>query len=150
MTTANRTWKLVAAAALGLGVWLCGDASSLRAQTPPPPAAPAVPELKEEPAPPAAPAKRTVRTFQIYGDNWEFVPNTIRVRKGDHVVLKLHAYRATRSFVLKGYKIDVPMPQDEDVKTEFDADVAGEFPFKCGRPCGNGCAKLRGKLIVEE
>jgi cytochrome c oxidase subunit II len=150
MTTAIGRWMLSTVTAAGITVLLSCVPSPIRAQGTTPPAAPAVPDLEEATPSAAVPAKRPVRTFQVYGDNWEFLPNVIQVRKGDHVVLKLHAYRASRSFVLKAYRIDVLMPQDQDVKVEFDADKAGTFPFKCGRPCGDGCAKLRGKLIVEE
>ena len=147
-----------------LGFALClGLAAAVAAQqqappSPPPQEAPGAAPVQapaaaptEAPAatPAAAPAKRVVRTFKLYADNWSWTPDTIRVKQGDHVVLKLHAYQASRSFVLKGYKLDKSMPQDEDVVVEFDADKPGEFPWKCGRPCGNGCAKMRGKMIVE-
>ena len=150
MTTATRRWMFSAMTAAGITALLSCVPASVRAQGTTPPAAPSAQDLEGAAPSAAAPAKRPVRTFQVYGDNWEFLPNVIQVKKGDHVVLKLRAYRASRSFVLKAYKIDVLMPQDEDVKVEFDADKAGTFPFKCGRPCGDGCAKLRGKLIVEE
>lgn len=109
----------------------------------------APPAPTEGPGTPAPEAKRPVRTFMVYADNWQWDPDVITVQKGDHVVLKLHAYRASRSFYLKAYKLDVHMPQDDDVKVEFDADKAGVFPFKCGRPCGDGCARMRGKLVVQ-
>ncbi len=138
-----RKWTLGGTLALALSV--PGWGAIAAQQVTPPPEAPSAPEA----ATTAAPAKRVVRTFKVYADNWSWSPDTIRVKQGDHVVLKLHAYRATRSFYLKGYKLDVHMPQDQDVTAEFDADQKGEFPFKCGRPCGNGCAKMRGTLIVE-
>ena len=153
------------AAALVLSVWLAGVALLAAAQETPPPAEPEVkvPEVSapaqevppaaapQEPERVAAPSvKRPVRTFQVYADNWYWQPDEIRVKKGDHVVLRLKSFRASRSFLLKGYKIDELLPQDKEVRLEFDADRAGTFPFRCGRPCGDGCAKLRGKLIVEE
>ena len=140
---AARKWTLEGTLAVALS--LCGGGALAVQQVTPPPEPPDAPEA----ATPAPQAKRMVRTFKVYADNWEWSPETIRVTEGAHVVLKLHAYRATRSFVLKAYKLDVHMPQDQDITVEFDADKKGEFPFKCGRPCGNGCAKLRGTLIVE-
>ncbi len=138
-----RQWTLRGTLAIVLS--LGGGVAMAWQQVTPPPEAPDAPETAV-----AAPqAKKVVRTFKVYADNWEWSPETIRVKQGEHVVLKLHAYRATRSFVLKAYKLDVHMPQDQDITVEFDADKKGEFPFKCGRPCGNGCAKLRGTLVVE-
>ncbi len=143
LTGTVRRWTLWGALAVALSAG--GGAALAWQQVTPPPEAPEAPE-----APTAPPkAKKMVRTFKVYADNWSWSPDTIRVKQGDHVILKLHAYRATRSFVLKAYKLDVHMPQDEDVTAEFDADQKGEFPFKCGRPCGNGCAKMRGTLVVE-
>jgi len=138
-----RQWTLRGTLAIVLS--MSGGVALAWQQITPPPEAPVAPEAATQ----APAAKKVVRTFKVYADNWEWSPETIRVKQGEHVVLKLHAYRATRSFVLKGYKLDVHMPQDQDVTVEFDADKKGEFPFKCGRPCGNGCAKLRGTLFVE-
>jgi len=148
-----KAWAVIGA--LGIAICFAGATAGAAQQETPPPAppekapstAPAVAPPAEAPA--APPAKRVVRTFKLYADNWSWTPDSIRVKQGDHVVLKLHAYQASRSFVLKGYRIDKAMPQYEDVAVEFDADKTGEFPWKCGRPCGNGCAKMRGTLFVE-
>jgi heme/copper-type cytochrome/quinol oxidase subunit 2 len=130
---------------MGLALCLGGSAALAAQQVTPPPEPPETPDS----APVAAPVKRVVRTFKVYADNWSWTPDTMRVKQGDHVVLKLYAYRASRSFVLKGYRLDVHMPQDQEVVVEFDADRKGEFPFKCGRPRGNGCAKMRGTFFVD-
>lgn len=132
-------WAL--AVAVGAGLWL-GVPSRAMAQESPPTALP-------DSVATGAEAKRPVRYFKLFGDNWAWEPDTIRVKKGTHVVLTVKAFRATRSFKLKAYDLDVLVPQDEEVKIEFDADQAGKFPFRCGRPCGDGCAKLRGTLIVD-
>jgi heme/copper-type cytochrome/quinol oxidase subunit 2 len=133
-------WTLAVVLSLAGG----GMAGSLAGS---PPAAP--PESPDAAPAAEAPAKKVVRTFKVYADNWNWTPETIRVKQGDHVVLKLYAYRASRSFYLKAYKLDVHMPQDQEVTVEFDATQKGEFPFKCNRPCGNGCAKMRGTFVVE-
>jgi heme/copper-type cytochrome/quinol oxidase subunit 2 len=146
--TYRRELKIgVARGCLAVTLWIFGGgAPALAEPTAPPPVPPAAPDA----APPALePAKRVVRTFKVYADNWNWTPETLHVKQGDHVVLKLFAYRASRSFVLKAYRLDVHMPQDEEITVEFDADKKGEFPWRCGRPCGNGCAKLRGTLFVE-
>ena len=128
-----------------LGFVLCIAVGVAVGQTAPPEGPPDSPELSAKPVP----QKRTVRTFKVYGDNWNWTPDKIHVKQGDHVVLKLESFRASRSFVLKAYNLDALIPQDREVTAEFDATVKGEFPYKCGRPCGNGCAKLRGTLYVE-
>ena len=111
-------------------------------EAPAPPAPPAPPT-----APPGAGA-RPVREFNLFVKEWSWEPSTLRVAKGSHVVLHIESLDALRSFVIKDYGVKAPLPENERVTVEFDADREGTFEFKCGRPCGNGCAKLRGTLTV--
>jgi heme/copper-type cytochrome/quinol oxidase subunit 2 len=116
----------------------------------------AVPSRGEEsaapadPVPTAAPAGdvRPIREFNLFVKEWTWEPRTLRVKKGSHVVLHIESLDGARSFVLKAYNLKVPLPEGERVTVEFDADQEGTFQFLCGRPCGNGCAKLRGSLTV--
>ena len=93
------------------------------------------------------PEKRTVR---MDVEEWKWIPDIVRVREGTTVVLKIHSFDASHRFDLKAYGLKVPLPQDKLTKVEFVADKPGEFSWRCGRPCGNGCPKMRGKLIVLE
>ena len=54
--------------------------------------------------------------------------------------------------VHSGYpcELKVTLPQDQTTTVEFLVDKVGEFRWKCGRPCGNSCPKMNGKLIVTE
>ena len=90
------------------------------------------------------------KTINLDVENWKWTPNRIRVHQGTKVVLKIFSYDATHRFDLKAYGLKVPLPQDKTTRVEFVADKAGEFKWKCGRPCGNGCPKLTGKLTVVE
>jgi cytochrome c oxidase subunit 2 len=89
-----------------------------------------------------------VLELRIYAGNWSWEPNVIRVRKGSRVILRIENRDAPHSFVLKGYRLKVPLPQDKTTTVEFIADKAGSFAWRCGRPCGNGCSKMRGTLEV--
>lgn len=91
-----------------------------------------------------------VKFIKMYVEEWKWTPDVIRVKKGTRLKIEFFSYEASRRFDLKAYRIKVPLPQDKTVTYEFVADKAGEFKFRCGRPCGDGCAKLTGKLIVEE
>lgn len=95
----------------------------------------------------SAPEPET-KVIKMTAQNWKFTPDTIRVTKGTHVVIEFQSWDASHSFVLKAYRLKVPLPQDSEKTVEFVADKVGEFPFKCGRPCGDGCPKMRGTLIV--
>ena len=90
-----------------------------------------------------------VKQIKMYAENWKWIPNTIRVTQGTRVQIRFESRDASHAFELKAYGIKVPLPQDSKAEVEFLADRAGEFRWVCGRPCGDGCPKMRGKLIVE-
>ena len=89
-----------------------------------------------------------VLELKVYAENWSWEPDRIRVRQGTRVVLHVDNRDAPHSFVLKAYRLKVALPQDKTTTVEFVADKAGKFTWKCGRPCGNGCSKMRGTLEV--
>jgi len=101
------------------------------------------------PSPPAAP-ERSLKQVNLFVEEWRWTPNTIRVKKGQHVVLQIESIEGKHAFYLKDYDLNIPLEEGNRVKVEFDADKVGKFPWKCSRPCGDGCAKLRGTLVVEE
>ena len=81
---------------------------------------------------------------------YEFSPNVIRVKKGDHVKLVITSLDREHGIKIEGYQIEQKLPKDEPVTIEFTADKAGTFPFKCSKFCGMGHGKMTGQLIVEE
>ena len=91
-----------------------------------------------------------VKKVKMYGRNWDWSPNEIRVKKGTRVVIDFVSEDASHAFELKAYKIKVNLPQDKRGHVEFVADKVGTFRWRCSRPCGNGCPKMTGKLIVME
>ncbi len=95
----------------------------------------------EQPAP--------VKHIKMYGENWKWTPKEIRVAQGTKLIIDFESVDASHSFELKDYGIDVPLPEDTRARVEFLVDRAGVFKWRCGRPCGDGCPKMRGKLIVE-
>ena len=99
---------------------------------------------EEASAEPEAP----VLEMKIYAGNWSWEPNRIRAKKGTRVILHIENRDSPHIFLLKAYRLKVRLPQDKTTTVEFIADKAGEFTWRCGRPCGNGCPKMRGTLIV--
>lgn len=91
-----------------------------------------------------------VKEYRVRADNWSFIPDKISVQQGTKVVLKIRSYDAPHRFDLKAYGLKVPLPQDETTTVEFLADKVGKFKWRCGRPCGDGCPKMRGTLFVVE
>ena len=91
-----------------------------------------------------------VKRIKMYARNWKWTPDYIRVKKGTRVIIDFFSEDASHAFQLKAYKIKVNLPQDKRAQIEFVADKVGTFPWRCSRPCGNGCPKMTGKLIVME
>jgi len=98
----------------------------------------------------AAVEEAPVKKVKMHARNWDWTPNEIRVKKGTRVVIDFFSEDASHAFELKAYKVKVNLPQDKRGQVEFVADKVGTFKWRCSRPCGNGCAKMTGKLIVME
>ena len=98
---------------------------------------------------PEVAAEQPVKVIKMYAENWKWRPEVIRVTQGTLVKIKVENIDATHRFDLKAYKLKVHLREDTTTEFEFVADRVGTFPWRCGRPCGDGCAKMRGKLIVE-
>jgi cytochrome c oxidase subunit 2 len=80
---------------------------------------------------------------------YEFTPNIIRVKKGDHVRLVITALDRVHGFKIEALKIDQRLPKGEAVAVDFIADRSGTFPFQCSQVCGLEHKKMKGELIIE-
>jgi len=103
----------------------------------------------EEPVEPTAPAA-PVKEIKMYAENWKWTPSLIRVKLGTTVRIHVENTEATHIFQLKAFGVKEKLTQDTNVTFEFVADRVGKFSWRCARPCGDGCPKMNGKLIVEE
>lgn len=101
---------------------------------------------EQQPAPDDPPPLKEIKMF---AENWKWTPRTIRVAQGTLLRIEVQNVDSTHRFDLKGYGLKIPLPQDETTVIEFLADKAGKFKWKCGRPCGNGCPKMTGELVVD-
>ncbi|HZO99323.1 MAG TPA: cupredoxin domain-containing protein [Terriglobia bacterium] len=95
-------------------------------------------------------ASGEVREIKMTAKKYEFDPNTVTVKKGDHVKLIITALDRDHGFKLEAFGINQKLIKGDPTTIEFTADKAGTFPFKCSEFCGLGHGKMKGKLIVEE
>src|SRR5579859_585021 len=86
--------------------------------------------------------------IQMTAKKYEFNPNVITVKKGEHVKLVITATDRDHGFKLDVFKINEHLKKGEPATVEFTADKAGEFPFQCSVICGLGHRRMKGKLIV--
>ena len=120
--------------------------SGVWAQDPVPPLPPPAPA---PPSVPASPAPPKTKWIKLYAEDWKWMPREIRVAQGTLLHIDFESRDSSHSFEIKELGIKVPLPQDKKASYEFVAEKKGEFRWICGRPCGDGCPKMIGKLIVE-
>ncbi len=104
-----------------------------------------LPDKPQYEPPPSAPAEKEAVEIIMQAKLMEFLPNEIKVKKGDEVRLIITSQDVTHRFVMPGYDINKELERGEDVVIEFTADKEGTFAFYCDVP---GHEKMRGKLIV--
>lgn len=88
--------------------------------------------------------------IQMTAKKYEFNPNVITVKKGEHVKLVITATDHEHGFKLEDFKIDQHLMKGVSTTVEFTADKVGEFQFHCSHFCGLGHPKMKGKLVVTE
>ena len=98
----------------------------------------------------ATATSQQVREIQMTAKKYAFDPNTITVKKGEHVKLIITAVDHDHGFKLDEFGINQKLIRGAPTTIEFTADKAGTFPFKCSEFCGMGHGKMKGKLVVEE
>ena len=91
-----------------------------------------------------------VKEFDVTAKNWEFVPATITVSKGDTVRLHITSIDVEHGFVLSAFVVNENLKKGETVDVEFVAGRAGSFLFFCNVFCGQGHSTMKGTLIVNE
>lgn len=94
---------------------------------------------------PSAPATEIHMTARKY----EFTPDTIHAKVGEHVKLVITAVDHTHGFKLENLHIDEKLDKGKTGTVEFTPTQAGTFPFECSHFCGLGHKKMKGQLVVE-
>ena len=88
--------------------------------------------------------------IKVTARKYEFDPNVITAKKGQHVKLIITAVDHDHGFKLEAFNIDQKLKKGDPATIEFTADKAGTFPFQCSNFCGLGHKRMKGKLVVEE
>ncbi|VVB98770.1 Nitrous-oxide reductase [uncultured archaeon] len=98
---------------------------------------------------PSASPSATTKEFSITAKQFEFLPSTITVNKGDTVKLNLTSADVAHGIALPDFGVSKEIPAGETVSVEFTADKSGTFTFFCNVPCGEGHREMTGTLIVK-
>jgi len=87
--------------------------------------------------------------IQMTAEKYDFKPDTVTVKKGDHVKLVITSIDRDHGIKIAAFHINQKLPKGQAVTVEFTPDTAGTFPFECSVFCGMGHGKMKGKVIVE-
>ena len=90
------------------------------------------------------------REIEVTAKRYEFNPNKIIVKKGEHVKFVITALDHDHGFELEAFGINQKLRKGAATTIEFTPDRAGTFPFQCSNYCGLGHGRMKGTLVVEE
>jgi heme/copper-type cytochrome/quinol oxidase subunit 2 len=93
----------------------------------------------------AAPQERHVT---ISARSFAFAPGTVRVNRGDRVIVDLESTDAVHGLYVDGYSVATQAEPGRPGQLTFVADRSGAFRFRCNVACGNLHPFMIGKLVV--
>ena len=88
------------------------------------------------------------KEFEIVARTWSFEPDTIRVNRGDKVVMKIRSVDVSHGISIPEFNINEQLNPGKEVRIEFIAKKSGTFSFTCSVYCGSGHGSMSGTLIV--
>jgi heme/copper-type cytochrome/quinol oxidase subunit 2 len=91
-----------------------------------------------------------LREFTLTAQACSFSPARIEVAHGDRVQIVFVAKDAPHAFVIAAYRISKRATPERSVTFQFLADRAGTFPFFSDLTSDEGCADMRGELVVAD
>ena len=93
-------------------------------------------------------AAQQPRVIPVVARKFVFLPNEIRVKKGETVTLELSAPEVVMGMNIPEFKVRADIIPGTVSKLTFTPDKAGTFPFLCDIFCGDGHEGMSGTLIV--
>jgi plastocyanin len=81
-------------------------------------------------------------------DEWRFAPEEITVNRGDRLFLTVvNEDDYDHGLAIDAFGISQRMPAKSTIKIDFVVTQAGDFPFYCSVPCGEGDAVIDGVSV---
>jgi cytochrome c oxidase subunit II len=95
----------------------------------------------------AAPDEKVIAVSAM---KFEFIPATIRLKKGEPVILELSSLDRTHGFKVPDLGIRTDVLPDTTVRVRVLPDKVGRFTFACDNFCGDGHEDMEGVIVVSE
>ena len=99
-------------------------------------------EQLSPPEPPVVQAE--TKTFEITAKQWDFIPDTITVNKGDTVQMIINNIDVSHGITIPAFGVNEMLQPGKVTEFEFVADQRGSFPFFCNVYCGAGHGEMSG------
>jgi len=93
----------------------------------------------------AAPQERHIT---VSARSFAFEPGTVRVNRGDTVIVNLESTDVVHGLYVDGYGVATQAEPGRPGQLTFVADRGGAFRFRCNVACGNLHPFMIGKLVV--
>ena len=90
------------------------------------------------------------KEIDVNAKKFEFMPNEIRLKKGEPVVLKLKSLDRQHGFYCKELGIREDVNPDKITEVHLIPERTGTFNFECDVFCGSGHDDMNGEIIVTE
>lgn len=88
------------------------------------------------------------RVIKIIAKKFVYVPNEIRVKQGETVVLQFTAPEVPMGFSLPDFSVRADIMPGKVTTVRLTPDKTGSFTFLCDVFCGTGHEDMNGMLIV--
>ena len=88
------------------------------------------------------------RVIKIIAKKFVYVPNEIRVKQGETVVLQFSAPEVPMGFSLPDFAVRADIMPGKVTTLRLTPDKTGSFTFLCDVFCGTGHEDMNGMLIV--
>jgi len=95
-------------------------------------------------------AKPKERVVKVIARKFVFVPDTIKVKKGETIVLQITAPEVPMGFNLPDFNTRGDIVPGKTTTVKFTADKVGTFAFVCDIFCGDGHENMQGAIVVTE
>ena len=89
------------------------------------------------------------RVIDITAKRFAFTPNTVTLKKGEKVTLRLHSEDVTHGFFMRALKIDEVIEPGQTQDIVVNPQTAGSFTTICDHFCGANHGNMNMTIVVE-
>jgi cytochrome c oxidase subunit 2 len=94
-------------------------------------------------------ADASARVIEITAKRFAFAPNSITLKKGEPVILRLHSEDVTHGFFMRALKIDEVIEPGQTKDVVIAPQTAGTFTTICDHFCGVNHGNMNMTIVVE-